>query len=122
MLLTNFYKVNKVSSRVTEWHVSLELMAKHPLYKGHFPEHPIVPGVCIIQIIKECTAEILGKEMQYEYISSCKFLSAINPTANSCLELTLCTKELENGNIQLHAEGEYEGIKFVKLKATLLNK
>lgn len=119
MMLSKFYKVNNVSYKDTGWCVSLELMTEHSLYKGHFPGYPIVPGVCIMQIIKECTADILGKELQYDYISSCKFLSAINPVLNNCLELTLRIKELEDGNIQLHAEGEYEGTAFVKLKATL---
>lgn len=122
MLLSNFYQVNRVSSIGTQWNVSLQLMAEHPLYKGHFPEQPVVPGVCIMQMIKECVSDILGRELQYQYVSSCKFLLAIDPTKHESLDFLFGVSELEDGNTQLQAEGLCQGMIFVKLKAILLNK
>lgn len=122
MLLNDFYNVKKVSAIDNQWHVSLELMANHSLYDGHFPEHPIVPGVCIMQLIKECVASILEKELQYQYVSSCKFLQALDPTVHTCLELIISINNLEDTKTQLQVEGLCGEICFVKLKANLINK
>lgn len=102
--------------------MSLELMANHILYKGHFPEHPIVPGVCIMQLIKECVESILEKELQYQYVSSCKFLQAIDPTVNSYLELIISLNSLDDAKTQLQVEGMCSDTCFVKLKANVINK
>ena len=29
------------------------ILEDSPIFKGHFPEYPVVPGVCLMQIIKE---------------------------------------------------------------------
>ena len=36
------------------------LNADCEVYQGHFPGEPISPGVCNIQMIKECTEQCLG--------------------------------------------------------------
>lgn len=123
MLLNNFYQIKKkISHEGGDWSVSIELTPNHSLYEGHFPEHPIVPGVCVMQFIKECTTDIISRELQYEYVSSCKFLLALNPIDNRELELQLSFKELDDSRLQLQAEGTCGDTSFVKLKATLLYK
>lgn len=36
------------------------LNADCEVYQGHFPGEPVCPGVCNIQMIKECTEQCLG--------------------------------------------------------------
>ena len=55
MLLDNFYTIlSSESSDSTIWTIQIKLNPGHPVYQGHFPEHPVVPGVCLLQLIKEC--------------------------------------------------------------------
>jgi len=91
----------------------------HAIYQGHFPAHPVVPGVCLLQLIKESVENIRHQKMQYTQISSCKFLSAINPTDTPRISLTWSVKETEDHNLQLQAEGIAKDEPFIKLKAVL---
>ena len=31
----------------------VRLDASHPVYRGHFPGHPVLPGVCTLQLVRE---------------------------------------------------------------------
>ena len=30
----------------------VRLDASHPVYRGHFPGHPVLPGVCTLQLVR----------------------------------------------------------------------
>ena len=118
ILFDNFYNLLKLNTVDTEsWLASIELNPFHELYKGHFPALPVVPGVCFLQIIKECAERVQECSLLYSQISSCKFLSTVNPHVNRELEFSLTFRTAENGKIQLFAEGRSESNCFIKLKA-----
>ena len=139
MLLDNFYTIlSSESSDSTIWTIQIKLNPGHPVYQGHFPEHPVVPGVCLLQLIKECVEDIRQQKLQVTQVSSCKFLSAINPIETPHISVALT----EEGTLQLQAEGSVkkEAVKkstvkestveentvkdecFIKLKAALTPK
>lgn len=106
MLLDNFYTIlSSESSDSTTWTIQIELNPDHTVYQGHFPEHPVVPGVCLLQLIKECAENIRQQKLQITQVSSCKFLSAINPIETPRIAIVLSLKETEEGKLQLQAEG-----------------
>ncbi len=49
------------------------------IYKAHFPNLPITPGVCIIQIAGELLMGLLNKRISLREIINAKFLAVINP-------------------------------------------
>ena len=51
----------------------------HFIYKAHFPNEPITPGVCMIQIAKELLEDYLHEEYEISYIKNIKFLSVLSP-------------------------------------------
>jgi len=123
MLLDNFYTIlSSESSDSTTWTFQIELNSRHTVYQGHFPEHPVVPGVCLLQLIKECIETIRQQKLQYAQVSSCKFLSAINPIETPRISVVLTFKETEEGKLQLQAEGTVKDECFIKLKAVLILK
>ena len=106
MLLDNFYTIlSSESSDSTIWTIQIKLNPEHPVYQGHFPRHPVVPGVCLLQLIKECVEDIRQQKLQIAQVSSCKFLSAINPIETPHISVALTFKEIEEGTLQLQAEG-----------------
>lgn len=110
MLLDNFYTIlSSESSDSTTWTIQIELNPDHTVYQGHFPEHPVVPGVCLLQLIKECAENIRQQKLQITQVSSCKFLSAINPIETRRIAIVLVLKETEEGKLQLQAEGTIKG-------------
>lgn len=57
----------------------IALNAEDTIYKAHFPEQPITPGVCIIQIASELLNVYFNREISPSEVVNAKFLSVINP-------------------------------------------
>lgn len=123
-MLEHFYTLVQIEPTDTNtWYAVIELNPEHPLYQGHFPEQPVLPGVCMLHIVKEITETIRQQPLQYTRISSAKFLSAIHPGETPRLEFTIHLKEAEaDQSLQIQAEGKTGEHSFIKLKAQLIQK
>ena len=57
----------------------LRLIPDSVIYRAHFPELPVTPGVCIIQIVSELLAELFPGEYELKSVINAKYLAVINP-------------------------------------------
>lgn len=90
MLLKDFYKVEKLEKTDQgKYTAIITLNKEHNIFKGHFPGNPVTPGVCMMQIIKELSQNILGSSLIMTSSSNVKFMALINPEINSTLKLEL---------------------------------
>ncbi|RTY93937.1 3-hydroxyacyl-ACP dehydratase [Flavobacterium sp. GT3R68] len=90
MLLQDFYKVEQIDKTGEgKYIVTVFLNNDHAIFKGHFPDNPVTPGVCMMQIIKELTQDIIGRSLQLVSASNVKFMALINPDTNPTLRLEL---------------------------------
>lgn len=90
MLLKDFYKVEQIE-KVSEgkYNTIVFLNNEHAIFKGHFPGNPVTPGVCMMQIIKELSQEIVESSLLMTSSSNVKFMALINPDKNPRLRLEL---------------------------------
>ncbi|MFY0481866.1 3-hydroxyacyl-ACP dehydratase [Flavobacterium sp. PLA-1-15] len=90
MLLKDFYTVEKLEN-VSEgkYNATVHLNKQHDIFKGHFPGNPVTPGVCMMQIIKELSQEIVGSSLFMISSSNVKFMALINPEVHPLLRLEL---------------------------------
>ena len=58
------------------------------IYRAHFPEQPITPGVCIIQIATELFQEFHGLKLCLCEIPNAKFLSVIDPRKDDTISVS----------------------------------
>lgn len=58
--------------------VPLPFAADHPVFSGHFPGHPIVPGVLLIDWAQAAIEAQLGQRVQA--LAEAKFHSPATPT------------------------------------------
>lgn len=120
-MLEHFHTLSQIESIGDGvWSAVIELNPEHPLYQGHFPEQPVVPGVCMLHLIKEIAECIREQSLQYSQISSAKFLSAIHPGETPRLEFIIQLKETADQPLQILAEGKAAENCFIKLKAQLI--
>lgn len=49
------------------------------IYAAHFPNMPITPGVCIIQIVEELLEDLIGCSCRLCTVKNAKFLSVLSP-------------------------------------------
>jgi len=68
-----------------QWHVP----AEHPVFAGHFPGTPIVPGVMLLDTVLHHIAEVTGINLQACDISTVKFLSPAGPGEVLTIQHTL---------------------------------
>lgn len=94
MILKNsLYKVLHKEMDAAGITYSVELDSEHFIFKAHFPGQPIMPGVCIVQMVKELLEDCLGKSFRISRIKNVKFLSVISPLETSSLLCRLAKLE-----------------------------
>lgn len=67
----------------------VRLDASHPVFSGHFPGNPVLPGVCTLQIVRECLARGTGRRFRYTAIRECKFLGMVVPAQSGPLDIDI---------------------------------
>lgn len=92
MLIENLYTIDDFKYNDSQVLASISINKHHDIFKGHFPDNPVMPGVCMIQIIKELTEKALGKKLFMKKSTNIKFMALINPEVNSTLVLYLDIK------------------------------
>ena len=119
MLLNNFFTINdKVTSETEIW-AELFINANHKIFDGHFPNQPVVPGVCMMQMIKEILELIIGKETNLLQAADMKFLAVINPQENNLIHASIKYATDEAGVINIVASLFKDELVHFKFKGQL---
>lgn len=119
MLLKDFYQINTLEKKDGQKHEAvLSINEKHEVFKGHFPGNPIMPGVCMMQIIKELTEQITGKQLMMQSLSNVKFMALINPEMTPELKLDLDITETEEGLVKVKNTTMFDQTVALKLSST----
>ena len=58
---------------------NLRLDRDHFIFRCHFPEQPIVPGVCIVQMLSELIAGYAGRKLYVKEMRRVKFVGPVYP-------------------------------------------
>ncbi|NQV02729.1 MAG: 3-hydroxylacyl-ACP dehydratase [Bacteroidia bacterium] len=126
MLQGTFFHILQISENKDEailgslastFQVVISLDPDHPVYQGHFPGNPVVPGVCQIRMITEIISEITRKEVRLLEADTIKFLSMINPGEHPELTVDCTLKETEDGSIRVTASISDDDKVFFKSKS-----
>jgi len=89
MLIEGLYTLQSMERNDQEVNAKVQLHKEHDVFKGHFPGNPIMPGVCMIQMIKELTEKVTGKTLFLSVATNVKFMAKINPEENEVVDLYL---------------------------------
>lgn len=117
MLIEGLYKVISFESNDGRVVATVSLNKGHEIFEGHFPGNPVMPGVCMIQMIKELTERATEKELFLSNCSNIKFMAIIDPRKNSLLTLTINISE-EDGIVKVKNTTSYEDTLALKLSAS----
>ncbi len=119
MILKNFYQVTtkEILTDQESYEFEIKVNKDHPVFEGHFPNNSVMPGVCMMQIIKELTEGIVDEKLFMEKCSNVKFLALINPEVNPVLKLKLDIVK-NDGNIVVKNVTKFEDTTALKLTST----
>jgi 3-hydroxyacyl-[acyl-carrier-protein] dehydratase len=119
MGINNYFNI--LNSEISEGkgQFSLELNPDCEVYKGHFPEKPISPGVCNIYMIKSCTEKVVGKNLLLNNLKQCRLTALVTPTEHPLLELSISTTAIDENNYKVEAKLYKDETTFMELKAEM---
>jgi 3-hydroxyacyl-[acyl-carrier-protein] dehydratase len=116
MLLNDLYTIEQwAESKTTAGEVRavLVLNATHPIFAGHFPGQPVVPGACQLQMVEELLSHVLDREFRLVNAAKIKFLTPIDPLRHPRIEAVL--QYALDGPFQVTATFSAADASFLKL-------
>ena len=116
MLVNDFFTISKLEKEGFEVKAELIINANHKIFEGHFPGHPVVPGVCMMQMVKEIIEKVIGEKTNLVRAGEMKFLAIIDPKENNMIRATLKYNIEENGNMAVSATFFKESLIHFKFK------
>lgn len=81
----------------------LNVNGKSPIFKGHFPSQPVVPGACMVQLVKDVMEDVTGSSLRLKKADQIKFMNVIVPGDGKQLTLTINRREAEDNGIFIQA-------------------
>lgn len=96
MLLNNFFTISSIETADQDIKAGLVINAGHKIFEGHFPGQPVVPGVCMMQMVKEIIEQVTARQTQLVKAQEMKFLAIINPQQNNSIQASLKYTVQEN--------------------------
>lgn len=125
ILLGDFFTIGSLETPVHDGSFTvkaiLDINPSHPIFEGHFPGQPVVPGVCMMQMIKEVLETVIGQETRLVSAASAKFLAMIDPgeTRQVSAELICRGEDAGGPGKQISVEGKFfkEEVTYLKYKA-----
>lgn len=116
MLANDFYSIINANKDAGQYSALLRLNADHAILKGHFPGNPIVPGVCMVQILKELAEGSIGKSLQLDNAPMIKFLALLQPTQHPEILASVQYNEQPDGLWQVSGQLTSSELTFIKFK------
>lgn len=119
MLANDFYTIeNKNVENENRFSYRIKFNCEHKIFAAHFPDQPIVPGACLLEICKELLSDFYNKQLIINKVNSIKFINTINPNVFSKIDFLFEQKLATNKlNISISA-GEQN---FVKISLPIAN-
>jgi 3-hydroxyacyl-[acyl-carrier-protein] dehydratase len=70
----------------------LSINSGSSIFKGHFPGQPVVPGACMLQLVKDVLERALGYSAQLKKAGNLKFIGMIDPLVTPSVQLEMSYK------------------------------
>jgi 3-hydroxyacyl-[acyl-carrier-protein] dehydratase len=118
MLLGNFFTISEKTATDTNVSAVIDINATHNIFEGHFPGQPVVPGVCMVQMIKEILETVIETKLQLQKADFLKFLSVINPAVNKTVVVEFAYEKKDGAIVHVNGRIFKNDITFLKFKKT----
>jgi len=118
MLKGNLYTVTESTLIDQKINAQISLNKDHEIFRGHFPEIPILPGVCTLQIISDLLSDYLGCNLRLTKGDNIKFTAPVNPNTDSQLNFEITILNKEQNSVVATCEVSTQTMSVFKMKGT----
>lgn len=88
MLMNDFYNIEYLLREPNSFSCKIAFNTQHDIFKGHFPSQPVVPGVCMMQMVKELLEQQIDKNLWMRNAGQVKFLQLITPDVQPVVNIS----------------------------------
>ncbi len=116
MPLNTLYTIASLEQSPNQITCTMQIDAGHPVFQGHFPGAPVLPGVVQLEMVKTVLSEAFGKTLALTEMSNCKFLEVLNPAETP--ELTIHIQYKGDEPLDVSASGKNGEKTYFKARAS----
>ena len=107
-MLEDFYSIVNETVAGNTAIIIVRFNVNHPIFQGHFPTMPVVPGACLVEMVSQLSSKVLGKKLQLSVGQNIKFVQVIHPNEVESVSFDILWTESEGGyatKCLVHNEG-----------------
>ncbi len=116
MLQRDFFTISNLKITGSDLKADLIIHANHKIFEGHFPGQPVVPGVCMMQMVKEIIETVTDRRTNLLKANEMKFLAIIDPMKNNMINATLKYSIEADENLNVSATFYKDDLTYFKFK------
>jgi 3-hydroxyacyl-[acyl-carrier-protein] dehydratase len=116
MSLDDLYSIDIINTDAEKVVAAISIDPAHPVFEGHFPGSPVLPGVVQLEMMKKVMEKHLNRALSMTEMSTCKFLEVLNPMQTPSLTIEIKYKQLDL--LELTASGTSGSTTFFKARAS----
>ncbi len=105
ILLNSFYTITEYNNENNKLNAVIGINPGHEIFQGHFPGQPVVPGVCMVQIVKELMEQQTGKQLLFSKGHQLKFLQLMVPTKEEAIQVNISWNQ---EGLQYHTSADFK--------------
>lgn len=118
----DLFSINKITHEDGAVSAVLGINAESEILKGHFPGQPIVPGACMLQVLKDVLESALGYTLRLSKAGHLKFMIMIDPANTPTVQLNIYYKKIEDGDISITAKLSNADVVYFKFQGSFVSK
>ena len=119
MFLDTLFHIDSEKISDNQADFTVRLNPSHPIYSGHFPNDPITPGVCVVQIAIDLFSHLRLQEYILSQAKSIKFIQIIRPNEYEQVDYHLTWEPLEDNSFQVKVVVSNNDTVFSKMSVIL---
>ena len=77
-----------IDAEQARYRSTMRISPDHPSLPGHFPGHPVVPGVVILDEVIAAAERCIGHPLRMTGLPTAKFLSPLSPGREAVVEFS----------------------------------
>jgi 3-hydroxyacyl-[acyl-carrier-protein] dehydratase len=115
-MLYNILNINKEADESIK--ADVQLNAGHDIFKGHFPQQPVLPGACMVQMQKEVLQKAHNCQLELHKGQNIKFISLVVPGGNNLLTFRILVKSNSEGMLSVNSTLYSQDVASMKFSGT----
>jgi 3-hydroxyacyl-[acyl-carrier-protein] dehydratase len=118
--MTSLYIITQLTANESSFSAEITFNPAHPVFSGHFPGQPIVPGVVLVEISATVISQLTGMELIVKEVSVIKFLQVIDPLQHPLVMIDGSVVEEDRTRYKVDLSFSDGGLIFAKLRGIRL--